>query len=207
MTINHEIKLIFIHIPKNAGTSIVDELERIGGYRFPMAGHHNISEYKKQYEKYWSEYTKFAVVRDPIDRFISGYKFATMKESYWHSSSNKGGKLKHSHYDIAYKKDINEYVSFLYEYPKNFDIHLLPQSLFIGDNNFKVTDIDYFARYENLKKDLKKIKINNIPKINISYIDNQNRIKLTKKSKKKIYEMYDIDYKNFNYSKIPYTYL
>ena len=40
-----------------------------------------IEEYKEHYDEYWDKYKKFTVVRDPIDRFISAYKFARMKES------------------------------------------------------------------------------------------------------------------------------
>jgi hypothetical protein len=48
---------------------------------------------------------------------------------------------------------------------------------------------------------LKNIGINKIEKLNSSKINDVNYIKLEKKSKEKIYEIYDIDYKKFNYKK------
>ena len=69
MTICHERRLIFIHIPKNAGTSIIGSMgvENIFIDK-------TIDEYKEHYVEYWDNYKKFTVIRDPIDRFISAYK-------------------------------------------------------------------------------------------------------------------------------------
>ena len=68
-------------------------------------------EYKEHYDEYWDEYKKFSVVRDPIDRFISAYKFARMKESGWFSATGEEGLEKHKHYDICNSSDINRYTS------------------------------------------------------------------------------------------------
>ena len=82
MTINHEKKLIFIHIPKNAGTSIIKAM----GFENICTGVENlymdksIEKYKEHYQDYWNDYTKFTSIREPIDRFISAYKFARMKD-------------------------------------------------------------------------------------------------------------------------------
>ena len=62
MTISHEKKLIFINVPKNAGTSII----RAMGVENVFIDK-TIEEYKAHYQDYWSEYKKFTVVRDPID--------------------------------------------------------------------------------------------------------------------------------------------
>ena len=35
----------------------------------------------------WNDYLKFTVVRNPWDRFVSAYVYATTKESYWHGES------------------------------------------------------------------------------------------------------------------------
>jgi len=197
MTINHEKKLIFIHIPKNAGTSIIKAMGVENLYMDKT-----IEEYKEHYKNFWNEYLKFTVVREPIDRFISAYKFARMKESGWFSASGEEGLEKHMHFEICNKMNINEYIFYLYNNPKEFNRWTIPQS-FIIENNEKNIEIDYFVRYENLLEDLKKIGIDKIEKLNSSKIDNENAIKITNFSKQKLYEMYDIDYQNFNYKKDP----
>lgn len=195
MTINHEKKLIFIHIPKNAGTSII---KAMGVENLYMDK--SIEEYKEHYEDYWNSYTKFTVVRDPMDRFISAYKFARMKESGWFSATGEEGLEKHHQYEICNSMNINEYISHLHKNPKEFNRWTIPQT-FILENENKKMEIDYFVRYENLLEDLKKIGIDKIEKLNSSKIDDVNCIHVEKKSKQKIYEIYDIDYHKFNYKK------
>ena len=86
MTICHERNLIFVHIPKNAGTSIIKAMATEVENIFMDA---TIEEYKEHYKDYWDKYKKFTVIRDPIDRFISAYKFARMKESGWFSATGE----------------------------------------------------------------------------------------------------------------------
>jgi hypothetical protein len=195
MTINHEKKLIFIHIPKNAGTSII---KAMGVENMLMDK--NIEEYKEQYQDYWNEYTKFTVVREPIDRFISAYKFARMDESGWFSATGEEGLEKHHHYDLCNSMDINEYIKYIYDNPKQFNRWIIPQT-FIISNQANEIEIDYCVRYESLLEGLKKIGIDKIEKLNSSKIEDEKVIKLTKKSKNMLYEIYDIDYQNFSYDK------
>ena len=159
-----------------------------------------IEEYKEQYDEYWDKYKKFAVVRDPIDRFLSAYKYARMKESGWFSVSGEGGLEKHPNYDLCNEMDINEYVIYIYKNPDKLDRWIYPQTFLLSNEN-KEIEIDYYVRFENLQEDLSKIGIKNIQKLNSSKIDDDKVIQLTKKSKIKLYEIYDIDYKNFNYKK------
>lgn len=107
MPISNEHKLVMVHIPKNAGTSIEKSLNMQG------SGHFKWDKYATQYPKEWKEYKSFAVLRDPVDRFISAFNYATMNNSYWHSSdpqkSSKYGK--HIDYDTCIKYDINSIIS------------------------------------------------------------------------------------------------
>jgi len=195
MTINHEKKLIFIHIPKNAGTSII---KAMGVENFYIDK--TIEEYKEQYKNYWNDYTKFTSIRDPIDRFISAYKFARMKESGWFSATGEEGLEKHDHYDLCNSMDINEYTSYIYKNPKKFNRWIIPQTFHILNKDDEI-EINYYVRYENLLEDLKKIGIDGIEKLNSSKVENDKLIQLTRKSKNMLYEIYDIDYQNFYYNK------
>jgi hypothetical protein len=195
MTINHEKKLIFIHIPKNAGTSIIKAMGVENLYMDKT-----IEEYKEHYQEYWNEYTKFTVVRDPIDRFISAYKFARMKESGWFSATGEEGLGKHHHYELCNELDINGYVKYVYDNKKEYTRWIIPQTFIILNQHNKI-EIDYYVRYENLLEDLNKIGIDSIEKLNSSKIENDKVIQLTRKSKQMLYEIYDIDYENFSYIK------
>lgn len=195
MTINHEKKLIFIHIPKNAGTSII---KAMGVENLFMDK--SIKEYKEHYGDYWNEYKKFTVVREPIDRFISAYKFARMDESGWFSATGEEGLEKHHHYELCNEMNINEYISYLYKNPEKFNRWISPQTFIITNENGE-REIDYYVRYENLLEDLQKIGIDKIEKLNSSKIKDKNTIELTKKSKNMLYQIYDIDYQNFSYIK------
>jgi len=195
MTINHEKKLIFIHIPKNAGTSIIKAMGVENMYMDKT-----IKEYKEHYGDYWNEYKKFTVVREPIDRFISAYKFARMDESGWFSATGEEGLEKHHHYELCNEMNINEYISYLYKNPEKFNRWISPQTFIISNENGE-REIDYYVRYENLLEDLQKIGIDKIEKLNSSKIKDEKIIELTKKSKNLLYQIYDIDYQNFSYIK------
>ena len=195
MTINHEKKLIFIHIPKNAGTSIIKAMGVENLYMDKT-----IEEYKEHYGDYWNEYKKFTVVREPIDRFISAYKFARMDESGWFSATGEEGLEKHHHYELCNEMNINEYNSYLYKNPEKFNRWIVPQSWIITNEGGE-KEIDYYVRYENLLEDLQKIGIDKIEKLNSSKIKDEKTIELTKKSKNQLYQIYDIDYQNFSYTK------
>lgn len=195
MTINHEKKLIFIHIPKNAGTSIIKAMGVENLYMDKT-----IEQYKEHYGDYWNEYKKFTVVREPIDRFISAYKFARMDESGWFSATGEEGLEKHHHYELCNEMNINEYISYLYKNPEKFNRWISPQTFIISNENGE-REIDYYVRYENLLEDLQKIGIDKIEKLNSSKIKDEKTIELTKKSKNLLYQIYDIDYQNFSYIK------
>tara|TARA_R100000005_G_C4900529_1_gene142925 strand:- start:33 stop:638 length:606 start_codon:yes stop_codon:yes gene_type:complete len=200
MTICHERKLIFIHIPKNAGTSIIKAMG-VENIFFDKT----IEEYKEHYDEYWDKYKKFTVVRDPIDRFISAYKFARMKESGWFSATGEEGLEKHAHYELCNKMDINEYTSYLYKNNKEFNRWNIPQTFIISNENNEI-EIDYYVRFENLQEDLSKIGIEKIEKFNSSKINDEKMIQLTKKSKNMLHTIYDIDYQNFYYTKNIFSY-
>lgn len=200
MTINHEKKLIFVHIPKNAGTSII---KAMGVENIYMDK--SIEEYKEHYKDYWNTYTKFAVVRDPIDRLISAYKFARMNESGWFSATGEEGLEKHCHYELCNSIDINQYVDYVYHNPEKLNRWIVPQSWIITNQEGKI-EIDYFVRYENLLEDLNKIGIDKIERLNSSKIEDEKWVQLSVLSKQKLHIIYNIDYKNFNYKKNLFDY-
>jgi hypothetical protein len=159
--------LIFVHIPKNAGTSIHSLFDTNPRDYLPDQ---RWIKYKNHFSEYWEDYTTFSIVRNPISRFISFYK-------YWKMNENLD-------YDINY-------------FIQNIDKIKTPiknqQSWFICENNKVMVDV--IIKYENLYKDLKKIKINNIPHLNISKIEDESFLNLSKTSIDILQEMYREDFK------------
>jgi Sulfotransferase family len=62
--------LIFVHVPRVAGTSIAQAL-----YGPRCTRHHSIRYYKTVAPGFWAKADSFAVLRDPFDRFASAYAF------------------------------------------------------------------------------------------------------------------------------------
>lgn len=96
---SHEKKIIFIHIPKTAGTSITDLLkDNTTNKKFRYNNHGklrvlpDILDYHKhssssRYEKLlgenlYSEYFKFTFVRNPWDRMVSWFEYARLGRPY-----------------------------------------------------------------------------------------------------------------------------
>ena len=78
MYINHEKKFIFVHIPKTAGSSIhifFKDFFNILDRSDPLPEIHHKSFSSILNEDYsYRNYFKFAVIRNPYDRFLSAYR-------------------------------------------------------------------------------------------------------------------------------------
>jgi hypothetical protein len=70
VNVDHDRRLIFVHIPKTGGTSIKRALgmEGLGDHRTPTALVHPAT---------WEAYFSFMVVRNPFDRLVSSYAYHT----------------------------------------------------------------------------------------------------------------------------------
>jgi len=72
--INHQFRCIFVHIPKTAGKSI----NRF--FRMEWQKHKDLSRYSRELQpQLFSNYFKFAIVRNPWDRILSDYNFQKKK--------------------------------------------------------------------------------------------------------------------------------
>jgi len=70
--ISHELKCIFIHIPRTAGSSIERALINDDWWNVDRKTKHLIAnQAKKLYSEYWNDYFKFSFVRDPYSRMLS----------------------------------------------------------------------------------------------------------------------------------------
>ena len=141
-----DIKCIFIHVPKCAGTSIEKTL---GGPSF--GGHSFGKSIRKHYRNKWDSYYKFTVVRDPLTRFGSGY--------YYLKQRGKSQIL--NNHKILLSKDINDYIQ-NYFLEDNV-LHLWKQTDFVCDELNPIVDDVY--KFEELEKGWKQIQ----SKIGVKY--------------------------------------
>lgn len=68
--INHENQVIFIHVPKCAGNSVISFFKDEN-----PANHNNWRQVRDNNAPFWDIYTKFTIVRNPIDLVVDCYKF------------------------------------------------------------------------------------------------------------------------------------
>lgn len=67
-----ESRVIFVHVPKAAGSSVKTEL-----YGSPQFGHRRIAEFQAYDRRKTVEFFKFAFVRNPWDRLLSAHAYLT----------------------------------------------------------------------------------------------------------------------------------
>lgn len=132
-----DLKCIFIHVPKSAGTSIEKTL---GGTHY--GGHSFGQTIKRDYPQKWKEYYKFGIVRDPLTRFGSAYYYI----------KQKGFNKVFNNKNIIISKDINDYI---HNYFLNDNIlHMWKQTDFVCDKEGPIVDI---YKYEELEQGWKEI--------------------------------------------------
>lgn len=134
-------KVIFIHIPKAAGTSVRVALGE------PETGRRHLPwwVYKEASAGKFQQYFKFAFVRAPLDRALSGY-------NYLRSGGNGSGDLE----VVRFLEDYDTFESFVTGCLQNgFMIHhpvFRPQSWFLCDWKGDLM-VDFLGRFESLDED------------------------------------------------------
>lgn len=152
MLISEENKFAFIHIPKNAGTTVRMLLDK---YRSNHSGdifHHiGISDATLPEDFY-----TFAFVRNPWDRMVSIYEFTKKRiEQYPHRYKDFKG------YD-QFNWDFEKWLMEGAMYSDNFGVDTLPpiqrlsQSYYIADKKGNII-IDKVGKVETFDKDLEDI--------------------------------------------------
>lgn len=191
MVISKKHKFIFIHIPKNAGTSIQEALKNVNVREEKQhwavsqtTKHQSLQDLLKIYEdSNWLEkkvkdfdfinYFKFAVVRNPFERMVSLYNY--LKKSKIRNEIHTVNSFEHF---IHLFEDKNSWVSKLHS--------CKTQLSYITDFEGNIL-VDYLGRYENLsifkteieanfdfKLNLKKLNVSNLHKFDYrTYYDNE----------------------------------
>ncbi|MEP6829006.1 MAG: hypothetical protein ABI963_01605 [Rhizomicrobium sp.] len=115
--------LIFVHVPRVAGTSIAQAL-----YGPRCTRHHSIRYYKTVAPDFWAGADSFAVLRDPFDRFASAYAFVR-------SGGTKTCRLSDVFVrQTAHLGSVNDYLSFIEDRDAlSLDFVMRSQSWFVCD--------------------------------------------------------------------------
>jgi hypothetical protein len=170
MPISHPHRAIFIHVPKTAGTSVEavlgmhGEKQDIGitPYFNQVLDQEHLYGGGLQHETavglkallnddaLFSQYFKFAIVRNPWDRLVSTCAWADQKWA-------KGQHLTPAQFDQAVRQI---YALFLaaksWSHPSLASPHIKPQFLYILNDELRPL-VDYVARYETLAADWQHI--------------------------------------------------
>ncbi|MGY8932346.1 MAG: sulfotransferase family 2 domain-containing protein [Flavobacteriales bacterium] len=192
---NNTHKILFIHIPKTAGSSLETALEIYGKKEFgyetkngKAIQHYLWKDYKKEYPHIFNTYTKISIVRNPYTRFLSEY--------YWCEIEGVGKKS---------NQEFDDFLSFAEEVVKGkkyndsiYHDHFIPQYHFIYDASKQeiVTDkLFYFENIDVLKNFLK----NQNQKLPHALKTKKNKLVLNQVQKDRIYNLYKEDFKILNY--------
>ena len=124
--------VLFIHIPKAAGSSISLSLYGI------QVGHIPAKKYYLSNRKEFADIKSFSIVRDPINRFTSAYYFLCS------GGMTLGDKVNYDKYLSQYV-DINQYIdSLTLDFVNSGKIlHLLPQHYFLYYKNTCIVNYVY----------------------------------------------------------------
>lgn len=184
-----ESKIIFIHVPKAAGTSISKTIYGKRQGHFPIGAFHEVSQ-----EKFYSYY-KFAFVRNPYDRLFSAWKYL---QSSPHTEDREW-----------YSDKISQYTTFE-DFVRNWLTiknartwkHFVPQSDYILMNNAIAVD-DVF-KLENMKSSIVLLEDKLGRKFDVKH-DNRGEIinecdPYTEEMKMIVRSVYAKDFEVFNYA-------
>jgi hypothetical protein len=220
--INNKHKFIFVHVPKNAGTSITNMLAsfstpidiEIGGTqigellqpeyikRYRISKHSTSFDLETVLGEVWNNYFKFAMVRNPFSRFISAYNFLRK----WNSGNIN------FHNKILSYNDINDFIS------SDFIlVEKIPDSIFnkqtywLYDKSNEIMMIDKYLKIEDIDNEIRSL-AQNIPALNnydsgiLQRLNSSSGLEknfneiLTKNSLDILYTIYRDDFDKFHYN-------
>ena len=173
-------KTIFIHIPKNAGTSI-ETLFANSSFRIQPYKHASIHEIKRKFPKLYDSHSKFTIIRDPYDKMVSWYFYLKTKVGEKHKVVEFNDWVKDP--QLLWHADDPIYF-------------LDPQHTWI-DDTVKV------IKFENLNEDLNQFFEEEIDLPIVNKSNHGHYLKYyNKDSLDIVYDRYKEDFEKYNYKKL-----
>ena len=175
-----DYKTIFIHIPKNAGTSIETLFEN-RSFQIQPKKHADINEIKKCFPEVYKSHRKFTIIRNPYDKMVSWY---------FYLKRNLG-----DDYDVI---DFNEWI----KDPLKL-WHIDDPVCFLDPQHVWVDETVEIIKYENLNKELNEFfgEEIDLPVINKSNHDHYSTY-YNRESLDIVYNRHKEDFDEYNYKKL-----
>ena len=197
MLVSHKLRLIFIHIPKNAGTFIWILLKRLDDDLMVYFNtkdssrntlHNKAKDIKNLCNFDYSEYMIFCVIRDPIERVLSLYNYISGNKDY-------------PTYNIVKCQSFREFIEYSFSKTDFLETNYIGQYDFMYDENNKLL-INKIIRYEKLHKELKDM-LRGIKGINMSEQELDEILTVRINESKKLINSVDKETKELILKKIP----
>lgn len=199
MALDHEKRLKFIHIPKTGGTAVLNAMQ------LDPTGYHDAWN---AYPASTFSYITFAVIRDPVSRFLSQYNFGMSDKSYWHV---KGSQNEFCDYQEMKHMSIDEILDDLatpWQTRRLKHPGWWPQAWFICDREDRIR-AHFLLRQEDLQNDLNRMLGElghhqvTLPQVNRSERRLEMEALLDRPERlERLAEIYQKDYQAFGYSLI-----
>lgn len=181
--------IIFIHIPKAAGTSVSNELY---GSR---QGHYMWSTYAKLEPSLFKDFIKITFVRDPYSRLLSAY-------FYLQSSPHSEDRMFFDLHLSKYKSFDDFVINWVNDETVKKWKHFYPQTEFIFDENNN-QKVDFIGHVESMNEDIAKV--NQLFCLNLTVKEfnksDKPQLNISEKAKSIIYKVYKKDFNLLGYSK------
>jgi hypothetical protein len=155
--ISHKHKFIFVHIPKTGGTSIESVFVPNAVEKDVSFKHSTAKEYQKKFNREFSEYFKFSVIRNPWDLVASLYHWM------WHTdcTTNPWPSKWRSYTHTPLNWTLNEWIKsekFMRSNPRGLSVdspHLFKEEGQLDwiSNDKDTIIVDHIMRFETLQQD------------------------------------------------------
>ena len=212
MLVSDQKKILFLHIPKTGGSSVVKNKQISESCSLKINGHTVLLGIKrfKDININLNEYKKVCIIRDPIERFISAFFYL----SEYHGS--------HADWERFNKyiktKDINKYINKIlieeevilpdlskqhFKFCKKLApmVHFHPQARWVVDGENKI-NIDYICNTKNMSESIPKIfKIPHSQFFKENVNKNKPQVKISEENILKLKKIYEVDYNFFGFDK------
>lgn len=197
--ISHELRCIFIHIPRCAGTSIEEWLCGRDWWNIdPPTKHMIASQAHMVYRPWWNHYFKFAVVRNPYSRVISLLKH----DKHFGLRKEVGKAIDFSGYTALFGRV--RVVEHDYQFVRLQDVIKSAHGSGCVYGNILDEPMDFIGRFENLTRDMAYVQ----RRLNLSKAFNVNlecskgpKWELTREDRLWVEKTYSTDFKTFDYSR------
>jgi chondroitin 4-sulfotransferase 11 len=209
MPISYTYNLIFIHVPKCAGTTIEKIIgactsrELYGQNPTPRLGQHTTPQHlsylqlKDTLNVNWSDYHAFSVVRNPYSRFVSEYNYR--KDLFEKTKRPEFNPRTFSNFIECLSKDPSRRVS-------AYDGHLETQSSFLKNESGNIEPSIQIFKFEDLTSCWAMLEEKTGVKYSIDLWSRKSNVEIpyqefyTSETKNIIYNFYKEDFDNFGYS-------